>query len=96
MRLLPGKYIVICKDAGPEKLKSGLEMVRQDKNQPEVGIVFDLYKGNPPKTDDKNKLPFPLKKDDKIVYRKYSDNKVYIGGVAYNFIRFEDIIGKII
>lgn len=82
-QLIPANKIVICKDAPREKLKSGVELINQEKGEPEVGIVYAIGTG---------KRPVALKVGDKIVYRKYSENKVFIGGTRYNFVRFEDIV----
>lgn len=82
-QLIPATKIVICKDAPREKLKSGIELPTMEKGEPEVGIVYAIGTG---------KRPVAMKVGDKIVYRKYSDNKVFIGGARYNFVRFEDVV----
>lgn len=83
MKLYPAAKTVICTDPPPEKLKSGIQMIAQEKGEPEVGIVYAIGTG---------KLPINIKIGDKIVYRKYTENKVFIGGARYNFVRFEDIV----
>lgn len=86
MKILPSKNIIICLKVPPEKTKSGLILHEDEKARSEVGIVYAIGAG---------KLPMSIKIGDKIVYRKYTDNKVSIAGDEYNFIEFKDITGKV-
>lgn len=86
MKILPAEKIVICKPAPKQKTKSGIVLPTPDKGAPEIGIVYAVGKG---------KRPLPLKKGDTLVYRRYTDNKVFLEALEFNFVRFEDITGVI-
>ena len=86
MLIRPAQKIVICKPAPKQKTTSGIVLPTPDKGAPEIGVVYAIGKG---------KLPVSLKVGSTIVYRRYTENKVYIQGEEYNFVRFEDITGVI-
>lgn len=88
--MIPAKNTVILKDMGKQETKSGIVIPSSGKQIPEIGIVHKVGKEK-----EKGDLSFPLKPGDKIVYRKYSDNKVYIENQYYNFIDFKDIVAKL-
>ena len=78
------KKIVIC-TAAEEKTKTGL-VLAGDEEKPEVGVVYDIGEGT---------LPVKMIVGDKIVFGKYASNWVSIDGVSYNFVKFEDILGRL-
>ena len=87
MELYPAKNVVILKDAGQTQTKSGLVVPQgSDKNRPEVGIVLKIGAG---------KRPLEFKEGDKIVFRKYMENRTFIGSEEFNFIDFKDIVAVI-
>ena len=88
MDITPAKQIVICeqpenKTAGGLTLNIGGDDDKKDK-PPELGLVIKIGAG---------KKPIEFKVGDTIVYRRYMDNRIEIGGREYNFIGFTDIIG---
>lgn len=85
--LRPAKKIVVC-EAAENRTASGLLLASDDSGDkaPEIGKVVSIGEG---------KLPVEIKKDDIIIYRKYTDNKITVEGKEYNFIRFEDIVAAI-
>ena len=85
-KTLPAKNIVICTNPPAETSKSGLVIPKDDKARNEVGKVYAIGKG---------KLPIDIKVGDKIIFMKYVDNRVDVGGEEFNFISFKDICGKI-
>ena len=86
MKLRPAAKTIICTPVKVERTKSGLIIVADEREKPEIGVVYAIGSG---------KLPVPLKVGDHVVYRKYSDNKVTIETSEFNFIRFEDVVAKL-
>lgn len=90
-KIVAAANTVVCIKVEPEKTKSGLEIpVADGKNAPEIGKVYDI---GPEKK--KGDLPIKVAVGDRIVYRRYTDNKVLINSEEYNFIDFKDIVGII-
>lgn len=58
-------------------------VITEGNGMPEIGIVEVIGKGI---------KPVDFKVGDKIAYRKYTDNKIKVDGVEYNFINFKDIL----
>lgn len=79
------KNVVVCKNAMTQKTKSGLELNHAD-NKPEMGEVVVLGAGTP---------PVKLKVGDTIVFRRYTDNRIFLGGTEYNFVQFKDVLGVV-
>jgi chaperonin GroES len=83
----PAKKIVILKDLGKVKTKSGIDLPESTERQkPEIGVVYAFGEG---------KKPMDFEKGDRVVYRKYMDNRVDIEGERFNFIDFKDILAVI-
>jgi len=83
--LIASKKVVICVNPKMQKSKSGLDLPTAE-NKPETGEVIVIGEGQ---------KPFDFKVGDTIVYRKYTENKIFIGGTEYNFVRFLDILGAV-
>lgn len=79
------KKVVVCISAKAETTKSGLNLPNTE-NKPETGEVVCFGKGE--KT-----IPFEI--GDQIVFRKYTDNRIHLSGIEYNFVRFKDVLGVI-
>jgi co-chaperonin GroES (HSP10) len=87
MKLIPSKEILICTNPAETKSKSGLIISSDEKSKkPEIGIIYAIGIGD---------LPLPVEVGDKIVFRRYSDNRIFVDGVEYNSIGFKDIVGVI-
>lgn len=86
MKLTASKEIVICENPEETKSSSGIIYASDEKSQPEVGVIYDIGSGE---------LPIDVKIGDTIVFRRYTDNKVFIEGKEYNFISFKDIMGVV-
>lgn len=65
--------------------KSGLHL-NNAENKPETGEVVVVGKGV---------KPIEFKIGDYIVFRKYTDNRIFLSGVEYNFVQFKDVLGVI-
>ena len=82
MEIIAAEKTVVCKNPPDQRTKSGLSLAEDKK--PELGLVVAIGKGD---------MPVEMKAGDTIVFRRYSDNRIYIEGIEYNFIRFEDVVG---
>lgn len=81
----PAKKIIICtKDVDTND--SGVYIPTDEKNKPEVGVVYAIGSGEP---------PINVKVGDRVVYRKYSESEVFINNEKYNFLDFKDIVAVI-
>lgn len=84
--VIPAKEVVVCTNVKSKKTKSGLELTNTE-NKPETGEVVAIGTG---------KKTLPFKVGDVIVFRKYTDNKVYVDGIEYNFVLFKDVLGRLL
>lgn len=86
-KLKPSKEIIICTQPSEETTDEGISLgISSNKDRPETGIVYAIGSGE---------LPIEVKVGDKVVYRKYSESEVFIGGKRYNFLDFKDIVAVI-
>lgn len=76
----PSKNVVVCVNVTSHKTKSGLHLPNTE-NKPEMGEVVAFGEG---------KKPIDFKIGDVIIFRKYTDNRVFMHGHEFNFVRFSD------
>lgn len=90
-KIIPAKGYVILKPLETQKLASGIELGTNDKDMPQMGVVFKI--GKPPKDG----YPIDLKEGDTAVYQKYMTNKTYIAqfDTDFDFISFQNIVAVI-
>lgn len=87
MKITPSKKFIICTNPSESKSKSGLIISDPEKGKkPELGVVYAIGEG---------KVPMDIKVGDRIVFRRYADNRISIDGQEYNFISFKDIVGVV-
>lgn len=86
-KIIPAKNYVILRPK-EEKTPSGLDIVKHDKDMPQIGTVYKIGKG---------KLPLVMKVGDTAIYQKYMTNKTFIAqlGEEFDFIKFENIVAVI-
>lgn len=73
--------------------KGGIIIPDTAKEKPQQGTVIAVGTG---KIDEKgNKIPFNVKKGDKVLMPKYGGTEVKIDGKEYQIMREEDILGII-
>ena len=89
MEILAARDTVVCQNPPDSKTKSGIVVPSGNEKRPESGIVIAIGEAG------KDGTPIKMKVGDKIVFRRYSDNRIYIEGKEYNFIHFKDIVGVI-
>ncbi|HMP89869.1 MAG TPA: co-chaperone GroES [Kiritimatiellia bacterium] len=74
-----------------EQNKGGIIIPDTAKEKPQQGTVIAIGTG---KLDDKgNKIPFNVKKGDKVLMPKYGGTEVKLDGKEYQIVREEDILG---
>lgn len=74
-----------------EQNKGGIIIPDTAKEKPQQGTVIAIGTG---KLDDKgNKIPFNVKKGDKVLMPKYGGTEVKFDGKEYQIVREEDILG---
>ena len=82
-------------EPAPEKesKKGGIIIPDTAKEKPMEGIVVALGTG---KTDDKgNKVPFEIKKGDRVLISKYGGTEIKLDGKEYKILNSDDILGVI-
>jgi len=74
-----------------EVKKGGIIIPDTAKEKPQQGKVIAVGTG---KIDEKgNKIPFNVKKGDKVLMPKYGGNEIKMDGKEYQIMREEDILG---
>lgn len=85
-------YVVIEKCKEEVKTKSGIILTEKPKDEPSMGVVKAV---GPGKTEDGKLIPINLKKDQKVIYKKYSGTDVTIDKKDYLLISAEDILAVV-
>ncbi len=76
-----------------ETVKGGIIIPDSAKEKPQQGKVIAVGTG---KLDDSgNKIPFNVKKGDRVLMPKYGGTEVKIDGKEYQIMREDDILGVI-
>ena len=74
-----------------ETKKGGIIIPDTAKEKPQEGKIIALGTG---KTDeDGKKIPFEVKKGDRVMYSKYGGTEIKIDGEDYLILREDDILG---
>lgn len=86
-----GDRVVVEPVEEKEVQKGGIIIPDTAKEKPQEGIIAAVGTG---KTDDSgNKIPFEVKKGDKVLYSKYGGTEISIDGDKYLIMREDDILG---
>jgi len=76
-----------------EVKKGGIIIPDSAKEKPTEAVVVALGTG---KTDDKgNKVPFEVKKGDRVLISKYGGTEIKLDGKEYKILNSDDILGVI-
>lgn len=90
MNLTPLHDRVIVKPSEPEEVtKGGIIIPDTAKEKPQQGTIIAVGKGKI--TDDGKVQKLEVKKDDKVLYGKYSGTEININGEEYLIMRESDI-----
>ena len=85
-------YVVIEKCKEEVKTKSGIILTEKPKDEPSMGVVKAV---GPGKTEDGKLVPINLKKDQKVIYKKYSGTDVTVDKKDFLLISAEDILAVV-
>ncbi|MBN1834087.1 MAG: co-chaperone GroES [Deltaproteobacteria bacterium] len=92
IRPLNDRVLVLRVD-GEEKTAGGIIIPDTAKEKPQEGKVVAV---GPGKTDDAGKrVPLEVKKNDRVLFGKYSGTDIKIDGVEHLILREDDILGII-
>ena len=85
--------VLVLRIDGEEKTSGGIIIPDTAKEKPQEGKVVSV---GPGKLDDEGKrIPLQVKKNDRILFGKYSGNEIKIDGVEHLIMREDDILGII-
>ena len=85
--------IVVKRIDAEEKTKGGIIIPDSAKEKPTEGIVVALGTG---KTDDNGKkIPFEVKKGDRVLVSKYGGTEIKLDGKEYKIFAADDILAVI-
>ena len=88
-----GDRILVDSAEEKEVKKGGIIIPDSAKEKPTEAVVIALGTG---KTDDKgNKVPFEVKKGDRVLISKYGGTEVKIEGKEYKILNSDDILAVI-
>jgi len=88
-----GDRILVESAEEKEVKKGGIIIPDSAKEKPTEAVVIALGTG---KTDDKgNKVPFEVKKGDRVLISKYGGTEVKIEGKEYKILNSDDILAVI-
>ena len=82
--------VLLKKVEASNETKSGIIISQKEENE-EYAIVAEVSDCKEVKVNDKV-YEMPLKKGDKVMYKKYSGTEVKDGSVEYILIKAEDIL----
>lgn len=82
--------VLLKKVEASNKTESGI-ILTQEKEKEEFAVVVDVSGCKEVKVDDKV-YEMPLKKGDKVMYKKYSGTDIKDGDDEYILIKAEDIL----
>ena len=83
--------ILVKREEPSETVRGGIIIPDTAKEKPQEGKVIAVGTG---KLDDKgNKIPFNVKKGDRVLMPKYGGTEVKVDGKEYQIVREEDILG---
>jgi chaperonin GroES len=76
-----------------EKTSGGIIIPDTAKEKPQQGKVVAVGPGK--FDEDGKRIPLEVKKDDRVLFGKYSGNEVEVDGVEHLIMREDDILGII-
>ena len=85
--------VIVQRAEEEEKTKGGIIIPDTAKEKPVEGKVIATGAGRIKK--DGTKLPFEVKKGDRVLYAKYGGTEVKIGGEEYLIMKEDDILAVI-
>ncbi len=86
-------YVLVKPAEARKKTASGIYLAENDSDKPQHGEV--LACGDPIWESGVKEIKCPVKKGDRVIYKKWGGNDVKIDDVEYQFLKFEDILAKV-
>ena len=83
--------VVIKPLEAQDKTAGGIFLPDTAKEKPQIGKV--VWAGPGKVQDDGKRSPMSVKKDDEVIYGKYSGNEVEVDGEKYVIVREADVLG---
>ena len=94
MKIRPLQDRILVRRLEEEEMsKGGIIIPDTAKEKPSEGLVIAVGKGK--MTEDGKKLPLDVKKNDRILFGKYSGTDIKIEGEEYLIMREDDVLGII-
>lgn len=92
MKIQPlGDRVLVEPQEEEEVKKGGIIIPDTAKEKPQQGVVIAVGTGK--LDDDGKKIPFNVKKGDKVLMPKYGGTEIKLDGKTYQIMREEDILG---
>lgn len=85
--------VVIKPSEAQEKTAGGIFLPDTAKEKPMIGKI--LWVGPGKMQDDGKRAPMSVKKDDEVIYGKYTGNEIEIDSQKYVIVRESDLLGVV-
>ncbi|MBW1782862.1 MAG: co-chaperone GroES [Deltaproteobacteria bacterium] len=85
--------VLVLRIEEEEKTSGGIIIPDTAKEKPQEGRVVAVGPGK--MDDDGKRVPLEVKKDDRVLFGKYSGTEIKIDGVEHLIMREDDILGII-
>ena len=85
--------VLVLRVEEEQKTKGGIVIPDTAKEKPQEGKVIAVGSGKV--GEDGKRIPPEVKKDDRVLFGKYSGNEIKIDGVEHLIMREDDILGII-
>ena len=85
--------VLVLRVEEEQKTKGGILIPDTAKEKPQEGKVIAVGSGKV--GEDGKRIPPEVKKDDRVLFGKYSGNEIKIDGVEHLIMREDDILGII-
>jgi len=86
-------YILVRRVEAAATTKGGIVLPDTAKEKPKEGIVLAL--GDGPMLKDGTRVPFQVKKEDRIIFSSYAGSEIEVDGEELLLVREEEILAVI-
>ena len=91
LRPLPG-YVLVQPADTQKQTASGIYLPDSHEEKPQHGTILAV---GADAMIEGQKVTSPVKKGDKVIYKKWGGNDVKIGDIEYQFLKFEDMLAVV-
>ncbi|MCC6574305.1 MAG: co-chaperone GroES [Planctomycetes bacterium] len=85
--------ILIERSKADDKTKGGIILPETSKEKPKEGVVISVGDGRI--TEHGERIPFQVKKGDRVIFKSYAGNDVKLDGKDYILMSEEDVLAVI-